>query len=97
MRKVKQIKGNKMTVGGGVIKYRTKRGVEVTRGVSEYDFDGTPAILEAVQNLADNAREGVILAQMFDNWLREMAGMEPQKVVDPWALYNVQFKRRRGR
>ena len=33
MRKVKQIKGNKMTVGGGVIKYRTKDGF-VTRGVA---------------------------------------------------------------
>ena len=90
MRKVKQIKGNKMTVGGGLIKYRTKDGFEVIRGVSDYDFDGRPAIMADVQNLADNAREGVLLSILFDNWLREMAGMEPREVVDPWALFNIQ-------
>lgn len=89
MRKVKQIKGNKMTVGGGLIKYRTKDGFEAICGVSDYDFDGRSAILDAVQSLADNAREGVLLAQMFDNWLRELAGMEPREVVDPWSLFNI--------
>ena len=88
MRKVKQIKGNKMTVGGGLIKYRTKDGFEVIRGVSDYDFDGRPAILADVQNLADNAREGVLLSILFDNWLQN-GRMEPREVVDPWSLFNI--------
>ena len=89
MRKVKQIRGNKMVIDKGVIRYRSRDGFEIVRGISEYDGEGRPMILEAVQNLADNAQAGIVLSQQFNNWFREMAGLPPLPVIDPYAVYNA--------